>query len=91
MGKQRTSRPQAFKATAAATSEINAHVGEKNQGNSDLRKGTATETSFADGELEELLDNYLSNGAFAKSSQLIPVNGYPSLKLANGFSYDGLD
>ena len=83
MGKQRTSRPQAFKATNAAGSEIKAHVGEKNQINSDLRKGNASESSFADGELEELLDSFLTNGPGVKSSQLIPVDGYPSLKLAS--------
>ena len=43
MGKQRTSRPQAFKATAAATSEIKAHVGENNPANG-LRKSNASET-----------------------------------------------
>ncbi|MBP6743990.1 hypothetical protein KA344_02105 [bacterium] len=82
MGKQRTSRPQAFKATAAATSEIKAHVGENNPANA-LRKSNASETRFADGELADLLDNYLSKGTGLKTSKLIPINGYPSLKLPN--------
>lgn len=89
MGKQRTSRPQAFKATAAATSEIKAHVGEKNPLNADLRKGNAPETHFADGQLAELLDSYLNDTAGLKTSRLIPMNGYPSLKLTNGFSGEG--
>lgn len=89
MGKQRTSRPQAFKATAAATSEIKAHVGEKNPLNADWRKGNAAETHFADGELAELLDSYLNDAAGLKTSRLIPMNGYPSLKLPNGFSGEG--
>ena len=86
MGKQRTSRPQAFKATAAATSEIKAHVGEKNALNADWRKSNAAETHFADGELAELLDSYLNDAAGLKTSRLIPMNGYPSLKLPNDFS-----
>lgn len=81
MGKQRTSRPQAFKATNAATSEIKAHAGEKNPLNLDMRKSSAPETSFADGELEELLDSYLNEATGLKTSRLIPMSGYPSLKL----------
>lgn len=82
MGKQRTSRPQAFKATAAASSEMKAHVGEKNSGNADAGKSSDSETHFADGELAELLES-LSNSAGVKTSQLIPIGGYPSLKLTN--------
>ena len=83
MGKQRTSRPQAFKATAAASSEMKAHVGEKNSGNADGGKVSDSETHFADGELAELLDSYLSNSAGVQTSRLIPICGYPSLKLTN--------
>ncbi len=83
MGKQRTSRPQAFKANAAASSEMKAHVGEKHSGNADAGKVSDSETHFADGELAELLESYLSNSAGVKTSQLIPIGGYPSLKLTN--------
>lgn len=83
MGKQRTSRPQAFKATAAASSEMKAHVGESNTRNADAGKFGDSETHFADGELAELLDNYLSNSAGVKTSRLICISGYPSLKLTN--------
>jgi len=86
MGKQRTSRPQAFKATAAATSEMKAHVGEKNSGNSDLQKGSNFESQFAAGKLAELVDRYLDSGAGVRTSQLIPVDGYPSLKLPSVLS-----
>jgi hypothetical protein len=82
MGKQRTSRPQAFKATAAASSEMKAHVGESNTRNADAGKVGDSETHFADGELAELLES-LSKGAGVKTSQLIPIGGYPSLKLPN--------
>lgn len=83
MGKQRTSRPQAFKATAAASSEMKAHVGESNTRNADAGKVGDSETHFADGELAELLDSYLSNSAGVQTSRLVPIGGYPSLKLTN--------
>ncbi|MFA7335294.1 MAG: hypothetical protein WC028_00815 [Candidatus Obscuribacterales bacterium] len=83
MGKQRTSRPQAFKATNAAISEMKAHVGEKNSGTVDAGISNAAETHFADGELAKLLES-LSKGAGVKTSRLIPICGHPSLKLTNG-------
>ncbi|MFA6210340.1 MAG: hypothetical protein WCT03_01795 [Candidatus Obscuribacterales bacterium] len=82
MGKQRTSRPQAFKATNAATSEMKAHVGEKNSGKAGAGLGSVSETHFADGELAGLLDS-LSEGAVVRTSMLITINGKPSLKLSN--------
>ncbi len=88
MGKQRTSRPQAFKATAAATSEIKAHVGEKNQKIVDVNKGNPSETHFAHGELAELLDSYSSNSRGVKTSKVISINGYPSLKLSGHSAVD---
>ncbi len=83
MGKQRTSRPQAFKATAAATSEMKAHVGKNNPASVDLQKAGPSESQFGAGELAQLVEHFTEAGAGVKCSQLIPISGYPSLKLSN--------
>ncbi len=80
MGKQRTSRPQAFKATAAASSEMKAHVGKVNPG-TELQKDRAAEDRQDAAKLAELVDSFWEDNARVKTSRLIPISGYPNLKL----------
>lgn len=78
MGKQRTSRPQAYKAPILGSKKTRPQAQVEKEADALL----TGESCFAEGELEGLVDRIV-DGSAIETSRLVPVAGLPSLKPRN--------
>jgi hypothetical protein len=76
MGKQRTSRPQAYKAPNLGTKKT------KEMEKQDVDARVSSDSVFAEGELEKLVGQFVNANATLGTSRIVPVTT-PSLRVRN--------